>query len=105
MISPDFDASEWEFLPPLDDAGLPAVPPPERSEFCGVMVGSELAAVLFSDRADSASDLGIAVGEGLAMLRPGLAELARLGSTDLTDLDATRALDAVLDIEKQQAWL
>lgn len=107
MFRPDFDVSDWDFLPPLDDADLAAVPPPER-EFSGVVIGSELATVLFAEPAepaDSATDLGYAVGEDLAMVRPGLAELARLGSTELADLDATEALDAVLDIEKQQGWL
>jgi hypothetical protein len=104
MFRADFEVSDWEFLPPLDEADLATAPPPER-EFSGVVIGSQLASVLFTEPAESATDLGYAVSENLATVRPGLAELARLGSTELTGLDATRALDAVLDIEKQQAWL
>jgi len=100
----DFEVSDWEFLPPLDDADLATAPPPER-DFSGVVIGSELATILFADAGGSAADLGYAVSENLATVRPGLAELARLGSTELAGLDATQALDAVLDIEKQQAWL
>jgi hypothetical protein len=100
----DFDVSDWEFLPPLDDADLAETPPPAR-ESSAVVIGSELASVLFTEPADSATELGYAVSEKLAMVRPGLVELARLGSTELAGLDATQALDAVLDIEKQQAWL
>ena len=68
-------------------------------------IGSELAALLHTDPADPPIDLGRAVSVGLATVRPGLAELARLGSTELAGLDAAQSLDAVLDIEKQQAWL
>ncbi|HEX4728203.1 MAG TPA: DUF222 domain-containing protein, partial [Jatrophihabitans sp.] len=74
-------------------------------DFAGVVIGSELAAVLFAEPAGLATDLGQAVSADLAMVRPGLAELARLGSTEPATMDASRALDAVLDIEKQQAWL
>ena len=104
MFRADFDVSDWDFLPPLDDAYLATAPPPERDS-SGVMIGSELATVLFAEPADSATDLGFAITEDLAMIRPGLTELARIGSTELARLDATQALDAVLDIEKQQAWL
>lgn len=104
MLRADFNAGDWEFLPLLNDADLPIAPPPGR-EFPGVVIGSELAAVLFAELDDPPTDLGFAVTESLAMVRPGLAELARLGSTDLATLNATQALDAVLDIEKQQAWL
>jgi hypothetical protein len=105
MSQPDFDASEWDLLPPLDEAELAADPPPERELSGGVMIGSELAAVLYPEPAGSATDLGRAVSEDLATVRPGLVELVRLGSTDLARLDAAQSLDAVLDIEKQQAWL
>lgn len=104
MTRADFDASDWEFLPPLNDADLPVAPPLEQG-FSGVVIGSELATVLFAEPTDSAIDLACAVTEELAMVRPGLAELARLGATELATLNATQALDAVLDIEKQQAWL
>jgi hypothetical protein len=69
-----------------------------------VTIGSELAAMLHADPADPPTDLGRAVSAGLATVRPGLVELARLGSTELAGLDAAQSLDAVLDIEKQQAW-
>jgi hypothetical protein len=78
---------------PLDDADLATAPPPER-DFSGVVIGSELAAILFAEPGDSATDLGSAVAEDLATVRPGLAELARLGSIELTSLDDTQALDA-----------
>ncbi len=32
MIEPDFDLSEWEFLPPLDEAALPEEPPSRYTE-------------------------------------------------------------------------
>jgi hypothetical protein len=105
MFRPDFDVSEWGCLPPLDDAELAADPPPEREFHGGVLIGSELAAVLYAEPDDPAIDLGRAVSEDLATVRPGLAELIRLASTDLAGLDAAQSLDAVLDIEKQQAWL
>lgn len=105
MFLPDFDASEWDLLPPLDDAELADAPPPEREFSSGVLIGSELAAVLHAESADPPTDLGRAMSEDLATVRPGLAELARLASANLAELDAAQSLDAVLDIEKQQAWL
>ena len=105
MFSVDFDASEWDCLPPLNDAELAADPPPEREFSSGVLVGSELAALLYAEPARPGHRSRTGGGEGLATVRPGLAELARLGSTELAGLDPTQSLEAVLDIEKQQAWL
>jgi hypothetical protein len=105
MFGPDFDASAWDFLPPLDDAELAADPPPEPEFSGGAMIGSELAGARYPAAAGSATDLGRAVCEDWATVRPGLVELARLASTELARLDAAQSLDAVLDIEKQQAWL
>ncbi len=99
----DFDPSEWD-LPPLDVAALPTEPPPERDEFCGVVLGSELGE--FSSVGSGIPvDLGAQVHDDLAAVRPGLAELARVGSTDFGVLDEVERVDALLAIEKQRAWL
>lgn len=99
----DFDPSEWN-LPPLDVGALPPEPPPERVEFCGVTIGSELGTVAFAG-SGLPFDLGAQVHDDLATVRPGLAELGRLGSTDFGALDEVQQVDALLTIERQRAWL
>jgi hypothetical protein len=103
MYSSDFDPDEW-CLPPLevDDA---AEPPPERDRpHGGVYLGSELGSVPFTRDAEFV-DLGPAVVDGFAAVRPGLVELARLGSTDFGALTATERVDALIVLERQRAWL
>jgi hypothetical protein len=103
MYSIDFDPSEW-CLPPLevDDA---AEPPPERDRpYGGVYLGSQLGSVPVTRDAGFV-DLGAAVVGGFVAVRPGLVELARLGSTDFGSLTATERVDALIVLEQQRAWL
>jgi hypothetical protein len=103
MYSCDFDPDEWD-LPPLDidDA---AEPPPERDRpYGGVYLGSELGSVPVTRDAGFV-DLGAAVVGGFVAVRPGLVELARLGSTDFGSLTATERVDALIVLEQQRAWL
>jgi hypothetical protein len=104
MYSSDFDPDEW-CLPPLDEEALPSEPPPERDRpHGGVYLGSELGSVGFTRDAEFV-DLGPAVVDGFAAVRPGLVELARLGSTDFGALTATERVDALIVLERQRAWL
>jgi hypothetical protein len=104
MYSCGFDPSEW-CLPPLDEEALPSEPPPERDRpYGGVYLGSELGSVPVT-RDGEFVDLGATVVGGFAAVRPGLVELARLGSTDFGALTAAERVDALIVLEQQRAWL
>jgi hypothetical protein len=104
MYGTDFDLADWADLPPLDDADLPAEPPPEREHAGGIMIGSELGSVLFAEP-DHPMDLGAAVCQGFAAVQPGLVELARLGSADFDELNAIQRVDALVAVDRQESWL
>jgi hypothetical protein len=59
MPGTDFDLADWADLPPLDDADLPAEPPPVREYTGGIMIGSEVSSVLFAEA--NAMDVGAAL--------------------------------------------
>ncbi|MEO9240029.1 MAG: DUF222 domain-containing protein, partial [Jatrophihabitantaceae bacterium] len=105
MNAPDFEAEQWTFLPPLTEADLPAEPRPESDSWYGVTLGSELGSVSSVADGDHPLDLARSVFESITTAAPGLAEIARLGSTDLDALDAVAGVAAVVAIERQQAWL
>lgn len=98
------DVSGWD-LPPLDPASLPDEPPAARPYFDSVVLGSALGPVAASSGVGPALNLGAFVFDQLASVHPGLAELARLGSTDFAGLDASAQIDALLAFGRQQAWL
>jgi Domain of unknown function (DUF222) len=120
MTATDFDLSEWDFLPPLDDAALPDSPPPELvliewvepavpsgSALPSVPVvpsGSGLPAVVFADPADAGADPVEAVRDGTGWRHPGLAEIARLVSLDFAELDAAGRIGALADQQRQASW-
>ncbi|MDQ2838094.1 MAG: HNH endonuclease [Actinomycetota bacterium] len=95
----DFDPDGWRLPPPPEP---PDSPPPEREVWGGAWLGSEFDQV-FSD--DPPSDLGFAVYAGLARVRPGLVELARLGSTDFSTLDESARVDALVAFDRCRSWL
>jgi hypothetical protein len=102
MIAADFDLSEWDFLPPLDEATLPDEPPVE-------LVLIEWAqptapALLFADPADSETDAAEAVRQGLAWRQPGAAEITRLALLDYHTLNAAERINALADQHRQAAW-
>ncbi len=94
--------SEWDCLPPLDEAALPDEPPvelvlvewPEYVE----------APLVFADPADAATDPAEALQQGLAWQRPGLAESARLAALDFSALTAAERIDALAGQQRQQSW-
>jgi hypothetical protein len=102
MPGTDFDLADWAGLPPLDDADLPAEPPPEREYTGGITIGSGLADTAFTS--DTLTDLGHAIHADLFAIQPGLGEIARLGLIDFTTLDAVQRIDALLAFERQHAW-
>jgi hypothetical protein len=96
--------SGWE-LPPLELAWLPDEPPAAREFFDSIVLGSALGPVAGNGATEPALDLAAFAFGQLASVSPGLAELARLGSTDFTALDASARVDALLAFNRQQAWL
>ena len=72
MAAPDFDLGEWDFLPPLDDAGLPDSPPPQLVlvEWAEPVLPSA-STMIFADPADAAGDVGEALRFGTAWRQPG----------------------------------
>ena len=116
MTVAEFDLSEWDFLPPLDDAALPDSPPPElvliewtESAAASASAGSaasaaSASAVIFADPADAGTDPLEAVRDGTAWQQPGLAELARLAALDLSELDAAGRIGVLADQQRQAAW-
>ena len=102
MTAADFDLSEWDFLPPLDEASLPDEPPVEL-----VLVEwseSTAPALIFADPADSETNAADAVRQGLAWRRPGAAEMTRLASLDYQTLNAAERINALADQHRQAAW-
>jgi hypothetical protein len=103
MHPAELDLSEWDFLPPLELDSLPDEPPPEPDAYDGVTIGSGLGSIRFAD--NGVADLGYAVCQDLVSVHPGLVELAMLGSTDFDTLNAIERVDALVAVDKQQAWL
>jgi uncharacterized protein DUF222 len=105
MTAPDFDPSEWDFLPPLDDAGWPDSPPPELVlvEWAELVMPAA-PTLIFADPADAATDPVEAVRQGIAWRQPGLGELARLAALDFSELDASDRIAALADHQRQAAW-
>ena len=100
----DVGVSGWD-LPPLDVDCLPEWPPADRGCWGGVVLGSALGVGSAAVVDESPVDLGVFVAGGLAAVQPGLAELARLGSTDFAALSLAEQLTALLAFDRQQAWL
>ncbi len=92
-------------LPPFDDFSLPDKPFDDGVTWSGVMIGSALSQVCSWVADDSWLDVGELVSGNLAMVHPGLVEVARLGSVDFGTLDAAARIDALLAFGRQQAWL
>ncbi|MEO6704156.1 MAG: DUF222 domain-containing protein, partial [Jatrophihabitantaceae bacterium] len=106
MTATEFDPDQWTFLPPLHEADLPTEPPPEHDGWYGVSFGAELGAVTAAEPInDIGTDLGLSISEGLAAAAPGLAEIARLGATELSRLDPAARVDALIAVRRQLAWL
>lgn len=84
MFEPDFDASEWDFLPPLDDADLPPAPRfDHQSDDHGYKAGDgEFAALDAVGRLDAL----IALDRQLCALEARKRELLAV----IADLDSTR---------------
>jgi hypothetical protein len=102
MMATDFDPSEWDFLPPLDEAALPAEPPAEL-----VLVewpASCPTAIVFADPADSALDPSEAVRHGLAWAHPGVEEMSRLSTVDVHQLSPAERIGQLVDHQRQTAW-
>lgn len=100
----DFGARDWG-LPPLDLAMLPDEPPPERRASGGISIGSEFSSESLRDVDGAPVDLGAALCAAGYAVVPGLAEIARLGSTDFEALTPAQRVDAVIAFERQRAWL
>ena len=75
----DGDFSDWE-LPPWDEADFPSEPPPPLWP-------------------------GLLVWQDLIGVRPGLAGLADLATTDFAALGEVERIDALLVLEQHRAWL
>ena len=103
MTVTDFDLSEWDFLPPWDEAMLPDEPPAELV----LVEWSEppTSRLVFADPADAGMDPDEALRCGLAWRQPGIAELTRLGSVDCRGLTAAERIGVLADQHRQQAWL
>src|SRR5690348_15936433 len=112
MIAADLDScereldrwefSEWDFLPPLDEAALPDQPPLEL-----VLVEwpePAASALVFADPADATLDRAEALDQGLAWQRPGLAESVRLAALDYTNLTAAERIDTLAAQQRLQSW-
>jgi hypothetical protein len=97
----DVDFSGWE-LPPLED-DPDREPPPERPPYSGVSIGSDLAGLRHAG--SDALDLGEFVCNDLVSVRPTVAGLAQLGSTDFAALSQRERVDALLVIERHRSWL
>jgi hypothetical protein len=100
-MNEDEDFSGW-YLPPLED-DPDREPPPERPPYSGVSIGSGLVGVQHAG--SGVSDLGEFVCNELAAVRPTMAGLAQLESSDFGALSQKERIDALLVIEQHRAWL
>jgi len=102
VITADADLSEWDFLPPLDEASLPDEPPIEL-----VLVewpAPTIPTLLFADPTDSSIDAAEAVRQGLAWRQPGATEIARLAAVAFDEFDPAERIEALADQHRQQSW-